>query len=990
MPLQDQPIPVHFGQGIDTKTDPKLVSVGQLLQLQDAVFTQANQCNKRNGYRKLSKTIVGGGTLSSAPNMVSTFNDELVCADSGSLYAYDSSLLAWLRRGPYVPWKTQVTQLSRYNTQAHSSISCASLGNYTLFSYTTTLGSRFHQVSIIDNTTNATLLSDYVLDNDTSASVISTASLVLAGTTLAAVYVPSTVAGSRHPTISTAAISSSTVTMNAGSTINSDLVSTAGFPNIIAKGTTTGGVIAYTNPALSTLSLVTLNSAGVQVNATVVIALASFASGFQVSVDAAGNIWVYWADGNTLYYAVYGSTLGAPIVAKTALVASADIGAGVEAISVYNSSAGNQTVLYSTLATSLFPAAGTPESPWVTYKLTTTSAGTSTAPTLFMSHVVVTSDVFTIGGTAYAVLCYDSVLQGFFVTARLSDAAVIAKTLYGQVPNPVASAYASTSAAVTLPNGNILIPVGQRYPTGSFPTTASAGSPWGVSYITFNSTHKDLFKTVPANNNLVLNGSQLWAYDGYGVTELGFFTGGFIASAVAIGSGGSLSAGVYQYYTTFLWTDKVGNVFESDPSLFASVTAVGSDSVQLYVNSYSTTLKTNVKILIYRTQATGTVPQLVTTLTNTPNTLYVGYLDTASDVSISANPILYTTGGVLQNNAPPSATVLLVRLNRLYTVSDETKNEVWYTKTFASQQGINFSGDLLEDVNISSDQITALAQMDGNLVHFSPTGFSVVSGDGPNDTGQGSTLSLPQQVPADTGAIGMSSVLTIPEGVLVKTPKGIYLLDRALNFQYFGMSVERYNGQTVRSTDMGASKSQIRFLCDSGLSLVYDYVFKKWSTFSNHVGVSACMWSSTYTYLRTDGEIYVETPGYYLDETTPYGVLIQTAWLSVAGVQGFERAKQFLMLGEYANGSSLLHGIQTSMAYDFSTTFTSTSPFYFSAPTPYQYRTFLPQQKCDTLTVLIQEQVTGDSAEYVTFTDMTLLAGMKKGFNKLQAANGVG
>jgi hypothetical protein len=54
-----QQIPVHMGQGVDTKTDAKLVQAGKLLRCQDAIQVAAQQWRKRNGYQKITRKHPG-------------------------------------------------------------------------------------------------------------------------------------------------------------------------------------------------------------------------------------------------------------------------------------------------------------------------------------------------------------------------------------------------------------------------------------------------------------------------------------------------------------------------------------------------------------------------------------------------------------------------------------------------------------------------------------------------------------------------------------------------------------------------------------------------------------------------------------------------------------------------------------------------------------------------------------------------------------------
>jgi hypothetical protein len=189
---------------------------------------------------------------------------------------------------------------------------------------------------------------------------------------------------------------------------------------------------------------------------------------------------------------------------------------------------------------------------------------------------------------------------------------------------------------------------------------------------------------------------------------------------------------------------------------------------------------------------------------------------------------------------------------------------------------------------------------------------------------------------------------------------------------------------------MVQNANEIRFLASSGLTAVYNYLYNQWSLFSNHTGTSADVFNGLYTYSRYDNQVFQENTTTYLDNTTPYALTAQLAWLKLASIQNFERIKQLLLLGDHVSPASG-HGIQMSAAYDFVNSFSTPVGYTLTASQGvFQYREFLARQKCDSLSILIQEVVTGASGEYIDFTDLTLYAGVKKGPYKVSAANSVG
>ncbi len=99
------------------------------------------------------------------------------------------------------------------------------------------------------------------------------------------------------------------------------------------------------------------------------------------------------------------------------------------------------------------------------------------------------------------------------------------------------------------------------------------------------------------------------------------------------------------------------------------------------------------------------------------------------------------------------------------------------------------------------------------------------------------------------------------------------------------------------------------------------------------------------------------------------------------------------MLGDYTNGGSTLHNLTIQAAYDFNPTLQVAVPFNFGMAETngkFQYRERLPQQKCDSMSLTITENTTGDPSEYVDLTNISFEVAAKKGVNKLPTTKSVG
>ena len=331
--------------------------------------------------------------------------------------------------------------------------------------------------------------------------------------------------------------------------------------------------------------------------------------------------------------------------------------------------------------------------------------------------------------------------------------------------------------------------------------------------------------------------------------------------------------------------------------------------------------------------------------------------------------------------------------NRLWMVNSEDQS-IWYSETFASLTGIEMSALLTLAPDLRFGNIVAGSAMDEKTVLIKERGLTYFIGDGADDSGAGSSISLPQIIPSSIGGSNSRAVLLYPNGIIFRgsNNRGIYLLDRGINVQYIGAEVEDFNAQNIVSIKTVPNYTQIRFLTSSGSSLVYDYFFNQWGTFSNHTGNASVIWNGTYLYSRVDGSLYQESTTSFLDNASPYALSATTSWLKASSVQGYQRARRCALLGDFTSGNAG-YAVQIAQAVDFSQTLQTPVSFTLgtaASSTPFQYRERLPIQKCDTLQLQITELPTGASGQYIDFSDLGLEIGIKRGLTKLPPSQSVG
>ena len=250
----------------------------------------------------------------------------------------------------------------------------------------------------------------------------------------------------------------------------------------------------------------------------------------------------------------------------------------------------------------------------------------------------------------------------------------------------------------------------------------------------------------------------------------------------------------------------------------------------------------------------------------------------------------------------------------------------------------------------------------------------------------------------------------MPNGIMFQSDKGIWLLGRDLSTNYIGAPVEAYNSQTVQSANVIPGTNQVRFILESGVTLVYDYYFGQWSTFTNVNAISATLYQGFHTYLNEFGQVYQETPGTYLDGSTPVLMSVTTAWINVAGLQGYERFYAMTLLGTYYTPFFL----NATISYDYNPSASEAIQIYpndyapaygldvnygsggnFGGPgNVFSARMFPSKQKCEsfqiTLTEIYDSSYGQAAGQGLSLSGINLLVGVKRGTRTQSAAKSFG
>ncbi len=1001
MPLNKQAINLNFGQGVDLKTDPFQVAAGKLLSLQNSIFTKGGQLTKRNGF----------GELASLPNNLSTtattFQGNLVAAGT-TLNILSEDTMTWFNKGNIQPLDLTTIPLARNSRNITVCDAVVAPGTgLTCTVFLANDGFQYYQV--LDSQTGQILVNQTVLPSGSQV-----ARVFNLGNYFIITFV--TTAGHLQyiaiPLLNPASPSAPT---------DISTVMSTSHPGYDAYVFSNSLYVAYNASDVGGAIRVTYIDSLLNQHGTVVIAGHTSDLMSVSSNQGSGSqfIWVTFWDStdNNGYTAAYN-------VALIQTLAPVQVIAGIP-IQALTSSAvnGSLTVLYETINDYGYEAVRTDYSSYVTV----TNTGTVSAPTIILRSVGLASKAFYFppNDTIYCLFSYGGALQPSYFLADINGN-IISKLAYSNgrgyaidevLPN--ASVYNNT-VYISYLYADQLIAVnknqGVTVPDGVY---AQAG----VNLATFVIQDQSLI-TAELGANLMLSGGILWAYDGAKPVEQNFNVWPEDILVTTTGGGGSITAQSYFYYATYEWTDAQGNLHRSAPSIAYEITTTGSTSTNtIYVPTLRLTYKngTNpVRIVIYRQSTSQPIPYQITSILNpVPNNEavdFIQYFDTQSDSQILGNVILYTEGGVVEDIGPPGATTMTLYKSRLFLVDAEDQNLLWFSKQVIEGTPVEMSSLLTLYVaptisaQGSTGPITALSAMDDKLIVFKKDAIYYMTGDGPDNTGANSDFSDFIFITATVGCMNQDSIVFTPAGLMFQSDKGIWLLGRDLSTSYIGAPVEAYNSASVESALNIPGTNQVRLTLNNGVTLMYDYYYQQWGTFTNIPAESSTVYQGLHTYINSFGQVFQESPGSYLDGSSPVLQSLTTSWLNLSGLQGYERCYAFYLLANYITPHKLSIGI----AYDYNPAITQTSiispnnynnPYgddnlygstyvYGGTATVEQWRVFLAQQKCEAFQVTITESFdpsfgTIAGAGY-TLSGMDVIVGSKGGYPRMNPNRSVG
>lgn len=499
------------------------------------------------------------------------------------------------------------------------------------------------------------------------------------------------------------------------------------------------------------------------------------------------------------------------------------------------------------------------------------------------------------------------------------------------------------------------------------------------------------------NETAVFAGGQPYAYDGVAPVELGFLQSPFVANTTQSTTGSLTQLGTYQYCAAYAWPDANGNFHLSPPSNVISVTLTGSnDDITNTITCLHATNKktmvsgvvaTPVQIWLYRTLAGGAIFYRQGVYTSTVNGAAVSVLDTTADSTLATNPLLPTTGGVLESQCPPSAGFEFRAQDRVWYV-DTDDGSAWFSDVIVPGEAPRFN--TLWTIPPPRDgRYTCGSELDQNIVLFTDDNIDVLAGTGPDSTGAGA-FSQRFRVASDVGCVDGRSLKVNGKGLWFQSRDGLCVLTRSLEVIRMGKSVEDSTGQSTGSpyaivAAVGVpDRSEVRFYLDvtnTMRSVVFDLeeaadpsnpasMREVWSVDEHSCPIagtpkfaSACLYQGKATWITTNGYVFQDDASTYLDTATGYTSTWvtqswQTSHWNSQGVASWMSVFAAGMLAEYLTD----HDLTVTLYQDWGTSAAQTPTTWTRAEiatalvgTREQLMVGLTTQKCQAVSVKVTD-----------------------------------
>lgn len=959
MPLVTDTLNIPFG-GLETKIDPKLVPLGKSLTLENAEFDVLGAISKRNGYTNLGVTIIGDGDYETGRALFAHKN-ELLLTGGKQLLSRSTTGDGWVVKGDLVSVGVKTRRLISEAGAAQPGADMAIANGIAVYAW------QFFgvQVAVVDVATGTVIKGAAELQSTTAVPRV-----IASGDDIFVVCMDG--ANVRMYALDTA----SPATFAAGVNLATNSGGTAAPFDVCSLGS--GNAACVYESTTPDVRVVKFNSGGTTSSTTAVVENVA-STNFGMQTDASGNIYFIYRQAATGDVRCMGltSALGLKFAAFT-----------VETLADADYFAGCQQLLS---VTWMYQTGGGAGAGYSVRKAQVSSGGVASGVALVAGGVSLASRPFSTdsGTTIYAVMTYS------FNSATSTQSCYFLVNTSGEVCARILPGYAMTDTVLT--SAQRCFP-GSVVQTSAGPYLFAWSALFAQNLLIDSGTMLPVPTSIeldfshvptaaPLGENLHIAGGCLYEYDGANVFENNFHVIPEVPT-LANNAGGSLADGTYSVILVYGFFDAHGQLHRSAPSVAASITISGGGGarqIDITARCLRLTSKPYAWILAYITEDAGTTYYEAGYVANDAAAATAAItIDDLSD--LTDNRLLYTTGGVLDNTAPPHLSSIVRKGERLYGIGPD--GQIWLTKKHVLGEGASFADELLtHDITEDGGDDYRLSEQDDALVVWGERSIQAIAGDGPTDVGTQSDLAPPRVLASDTGLLAGSPVVRSDAGSFFKSSRGLSLLSRAMQVAYVGGPVETYNSLELVSAVVVPEKGQIRFGHSDGSTLVYDITAEQWAVFTNHLTSGpACVFDGDYCYVKSSGGVFQQDTG-FVDDATAISMVVETPWIRLAALTGYVRAYEVQFLGTWRSA----HTLTLKVYVDFSETAVETIEYDlstgYSAGDALRLGHDLARQKCQAVKFRLEDSAQAGTKESLSLSGMSLLLGGKKGLFKLPASS---
>lgn len=893
MPLNWQTVNIPFSAGLSTKVDDFALEPPGLAVCQNAVFTETGGIQKRLPYTALSKNILGGGNISN-PRRLAVLGDELILFTKDTLYSWSARDAKWVSRGTYLA--PVVTEKSRFTQNAdQSEVERAELGNTVVMAWNLNESGGVY-VAAYDKTTGATILAPTVLSGaDTSNPRL------LALTDKILLFWRYNLVELRAIAIDPDDVATGVASASSPTTVMSTTAVDFGY-DVAAISNTSAVAVMRLNPSTS-YGIATIDES-LTVAASAKARTCDGPIGVAYSVLAA-KIAVVRANGTN----IQGDTLTSALVDSTTGAAVGTVDTAASRIAVGFRSVANSGVYrcYAFWQRGTATVGNPVKSNWLASDGTVGTQGT------FVLNADIASKAFDHGGSVFVWLIFtrDTAAGQNTLFLYKDDATLQAKA----ITTRASRGFGQDGWVASVQNVG-----GNTYAMGAMECRAldavtefyGAASPREV-WVEFDSNAAR--RTAQIGRTLYVTGGQVLQYDGRSLAELGFHV--FPWSLTVSDSGaGSLAAGTYAWKSTFASENAFGELDRSTTAKYVTTAIGASREATITHGTTGFTLRTStdspIAIEDWRGMVDADVDEpfyLVSAkdpsdgsgdnhyVANAPTTATVVNVDDMVDATAQNKEQNPENGTVLEGIAPPPASIIVADDERLYLAGiPGDPYAIWPSKLRSDGEVPAFHDSLVVRLPAHGGDITALAFMNNTLIVFKESAIYAMPGAGQNNDGSGQAFGPSQLLSADMGAVSADAVAVAREGLVFFSRKGWCLLDRGYSAQYIGEKVEGFNTDTFTAVHVLEDRHEIRCV-GSGRVLMFDTNAKEWSEWTITDGLHAAIWNGVYHYISED-DANVKGEAAAHSAASSYSMVIETAWIKLAGLQGFQRIRHAMLLFE--------------------------------------------------------------------------------------------